>query len=90
MDDAAHTVEVHLSSMTQSAGLVEFIHRAAEESCCSEAAFIHGEDADGCFVMITTEVRGESLVKFVKFETPEAARRFRSRLDAANVPAGSA
>lgn len=80
MDDLPHVVEVDLGGVDAASPDSEFVARAAEESCHS----LNAADG-GSFVMITTEVRGGRMVKLVRFETRDAADRFRDRIDRAGV-----
>ena len=73
MDMPAFTVEVFVGAGEDALGAAMEVAKAAEE-CCVAAS------DDPSFVMITTELREQGLVKLVQFEDAGAAARFRSRM----------
>lgn len=79
MSEAGLTIIVPLGVGDAAERGAELVHRMAAQCC-------EGDDAS--FVMITTDHSGAQVVKTVEFETPAAARRFRSLMTSAR-PASS-
>ncbi|MCG8442552.1 MAG: hypothetical protein MI723_12160 [Caulobacterales bacterium] len=77
MDEPAHAVEVCFEVDADADRYGELIHRVAQESCHDGRGVV---DTDASFVMVTTEMREDVMVKTVVFERQDCAQRFRMLL----------
>ncbi len=75
MDDQGHAVEFTVQCEDDADRYGALVNQVAQE------IYDTNQDDDHAFVMVTTEMRGGSIVKRAVFERPDAARRFRMLLE---------